>query len=87
MNRIAYASKDERENVTLVKLRLLNGDQKDRIKKAGWKPILVPKEVTTETELIAWLLCPNNGLVRPQESIAETGRPKVEPIPDERTSS
>ncbi len=71
VNTIAYGPKDGAKDVTLVMLRYLNKDDKNRLLKKRPDPVLVPRTVTTDEELISWLLSSENGLVPLREWVAE----------------
>jgi hypothetical protein len=67
VNKIAYEPENRTKDVTLVVLRCLNRDDKNKLLKKRPDPILVPGTVTTGDELVTWLLDPNSGLVPPRE--------------------
>jgi hypothetical protein len=67
VNKIVYEPADETKDVTVVLLRCLNRDDKNKLLKKRPDPILVPGTVTTGDGLVTWLLGPDSGLVPSRE--------------------
>jgi hypothetical protein len=67
LNRFLYEATDSIAQTVLVMLKCLNGDDRGRLLKKQSDPVRVPKTVTVGSELVDWLLDPDNGLVPRQE--------------------
>jgi hypothetical protein len=68
---VIYSPDGAANEVTLVMLRCLNHDDRERLWRKRKDRILVPGTVTTPEELVNWLLSPENGVVSPREWVAE----------------